>query len=219
MNIVGRRAGSEEFEQILASAFRQAGLRIKRTRAASDDGPDLEFERDGTNYLVQLKVSSEGRSDRLIPLLSHAILQARAYARTGGDTPIAVVAARHVPASVAGQIQEFAKRYAPEVGVGVIDAEGLRVFTGFGLEAIDAKPARRQDSELSLAPRRARFVFRPQPVDAENPYRAASSGGAHCGAERSCPERISVRQHRRRVCHERIPICEPAVRSAIPAQT
>ena len=109
-------------------------------------------KRNGTKYLVQLKVSSEGRSDRLIPLLSQAILQARANAQQrGGGTPVAVVAARHIPASVAGQIQEFAKRYAPEVGVGVIDAEGLRSFIGFGLEALDAKPSRRHDSEVARA--------------------------------------------------------------------
>ena len=155
MHVADRNTRSEEFKQILAGAFRKAGLRVKRPISTLDDGADLMFEKDGTKYLVQLKVSSEGRSDRLIPLLSQAILQAHAYAQQrGGATPIAVVAARHIPASVASQIQEFAKRYAPEVGVGVIDAEGLRSFIGFGLEALDAKPSRRQDSEVARAPRR-----------------------------------------------------------------
>ena len=155
MHVTDRNTRSEEFEQILAGAFRKAGLRVKRPISTMDDGADLIFEKDGTKYLVQLKVSSEGRSDRLIPLLSQAILQAHAYAQQReGATPIAVVAARHIPASVASQIQEFAKRYAPEVGVGVIDAEGLRSFIGFGLEALDAKPSRRQDSEVARAPRR-----------------------------------------------------------------
>ncbi len=130
-------------------------MRVERPVSTVAHGTDLVFEKDGRRYLVQLKVSSEGRSDRLIPLLSQAILQAHAYAQQrGGATPIAVVAARHIPASVASQIQEFAKRYAPEVGVGVIDAEGLRSFIGFGLEALDAKPSRRQDSEVARAPRR-----------------------------------------------------------------
>ncbi len=155
MHVTDRNIRSEEFEQILAGAFRKAGMRLKRRVSTVDPGPDLVFEKNGTRYLVQLKVSSEGRSDRLIPLLSQAILQARANAQQRGDgTPVAVVAARHIPASVAGQIQEFAKRYAPEVGVGVIDAEGLRSFIGFGLEALDAKPSRRHDSEVARAPRR-----------------------------------------------------------------
>jgi len=154
MKVTDRNTRSEEFEQMLVGAFRKAGLRVKRPVSAVDDAADLVFEKDDTKYLVQLKVSSEGRSDRLIPLLSQAILQARSYSRqSGGAIPVAVVAARHIPASVAGQIQEFAKRYAPEVGVGVIDAEGLRSFIGFGLEAFDAKPSRGKGSEVALAPR------------------------------------------------------------------
>jgi len=155
MQVNGRNRRSQEFEQILAVTLRKAGLRVKRSLSALDDGADLVFEKDGTKYLLQLKVSSEGRSDRLIPLLSQAILQAQAYAQqTGGAIPIAVVAARHVPASVASQIRDFAKRYAPEVGVGVIDADGLRSFIGFGLEALDAEPSRRQDSEVARASHR-----------------------------------------------------------------
>jgi hypothetical protein len=154
MPVTDRKTRAEEFEQILAGAFRKAGMRVKRP-ASKVDGTDLVFEKDGTRYLVQLKVSSEGRSDRLIPLLSQAILQAQAHAQESkGATPIAVVAARHIPASVASQIQEFAKRYVPEVGVGVIDAEGLRSFIGFGLQTLDAKPASRQNSEAARSARR-----------------------------------------------------------------
>ena len=92
MHVVDRNSRSEEFEQILAGAFRKAGMRLKRPVSAGDDGADLVFERDGTKYLVQLKVSSEGRSDRLIPLLSQAVLQARSHARqSGGATPVAVL--------------------------------------------------------------------------------------------------------------------------------
>jgi len=153
MQVKGRNRRSEEFERILTAALRKAGLRIQRPAPVLDDDADLLiFEKDGTKYLLELKASSEGRSDRLIPLLSQAILQAQAYAQQrGGDNPIAVVAARHIPASVASQIQDFAKRYAPGVGVGVIDAEGLRSFIGFGLEALDAKPSRRQDSAVARA--------------------------------------------------------------------
>jgi hypothetical protein len=155
MPLAVRNNKSEEFEQILTTAFRKAGLRIKRPFSAADNGADLEFIKDGAKYLVQLKVSSEGRSDRLIPLLSQVILQAQVHAKQKGATaPIAVVAARHIPAAVASQIRDFASRYAPEVGVGVIDSEGLRSFSGFGLEVLDAKPARSQDSEVARTPRR-----------------------------------------------------------------
>lgn len=155
MPIKGPNRRSEEFEQTLIAAFRKAELRVQRRASAMEDGADLVFEKGGNQYFLQLKVSSEGRSDRLIPLLSQAILQAQAHAqKRGANIPIAVVAARHVPAPVAHQIQDFAKRYAPKVGVGVIDAGGLRSFVGFGLEALDAKPSRRQDAEVARASHR-----------------------------------------------------------------
>jgi hypothetical protein len=67
--------------------------------------------------------------------------------------PIAVVAARHIPLSVAEQIQQFGRRYAPEVGVGIIDAEGFRSFAGAGLEGLDAKPHSRFVRHIASAKR------------------------------------------------------------------
>jgi hypothetical protein len=149
-----RHAASAEFEQILAGVFRKAGMRVKRHTSAGDDGADIVLEKDWRIYLVELKVSSEGRGDRLIPLLSQAILQARTYARQSASAiPVAIVAAPRIPASVASQIREFAQRYASEIGVGAIDADGLRSFIGFGLEALDAKPTRYPDSEVARPPR------------------------------------------------------------------
>jgi Holliday junction resolvase len=138
------RAGAE-FESILADVFRKAGWRVRRPSSARDMGVDLVLDANEKKYVVHLKVSSEGRRDRLIPLLSQAILQARAFAQHFPEpaVPLAVVAAKHIPASVAEQIKQFAERYAPEVGVGVIDAEGFRSFAGPGLEGLDAKPSRR----------------------------------------------------------------------------
>jgi hypothetical protein len=79
----------------------------------------------------------------LIPLLSQAILQAQAFVRLFPEcaAPLAVVAARRVPESVAVHIKQFAERHAPEVAVGVIDGEGFRSFLGPGLEGLDAKPS------------------------------------------------------------------------------
>jgi len=153
MKIGNRSAASKKFERVVADAFRKAGLRVKRQVSAADHGPDFVFEKDGRSYFIQLKASSEGRSDRLIPLLSQAILQARAYAHEGRSaSQIAIVAAPRIPPSVADQLREFAKRYASGVGVGLIDAEGLRSFMGFGLEALDAKPTRHRDTEVVRAP-------------------------------------------------------------------
>ncbi len=128
-----------------------AKLALKVNRhAAANPGPDIVFEKEGQEYVLEVKASSEGRSDRLIPLLSQAILQARTYAQERGRAiPVAIVAAPRIPVSVARQIRDFAQRYASEVGVGMIDAEGFRSFIGFGLEVLDAKPSRHPDSEVS----------------------------------------------------------------------
>ena len=92
---------------------------------------------------LNLKRSSEGRRDRLIPLLSQAILQVRAARQrlARSAVPVAVVAANRVPDSVAEQLKDFARQHAPDVAVGVIDLEGLRAFQGFGLERFNAERA------------------------------------------------------------------------------
>ena len=112
---------------------------------------DLVVDAGENKYIIEMKAASEGRRDRLIPLLSQAILQAQAYARLFSEPaiPLAVVAAKHVPASVAERLMEFAKRNAPEVAVGVIDAEGFRSFVGPGLEGLDRSPSRRAMSIVS----------------------------------------------------------------------
>lgn len=145
----GRSEG--QFAGILADTFRKAGWRVRRPSSAGDMGVDLILDAKKKQYVVQLKASSEGRRDRLIPLLSQAILEARTVAQRFPEpaVPIAVVAAKRIPASVAEQIKQFALRYAPEVGVGIIDAEGLRSFAGHGLERLDAKPPRRVAGEIT----------------------------------------------------------------------
>lgn len=95
-------------------------------------------------FAIEVKWSSEGRKDRLIPLLAQAILEARASARQPAEelVPVAVVGAPRISQSVARQLKEFAHRYAPEVGAGVLDKQGLRAFSGYGLDCLDARPSR-----------------------------------------------------------------------------
>jgi len=133
-----------QFEAIVAEAFRKAGWRVRRHPVVGDMRADLIVDEGAKKYIIELKSASEGRRDRLIPLLSQAILQAQAFARNFPEraAPLAVVAARHVPTSLADHIKQFAERHAPDVAVGVVDAEGFRSFAGPGLEGLDAKPAR-----------------------------------------------------------------------------
>jgi Holliday junction resolvase len=135
-------ADGADFERILADIFRKAGWRVRRQPETRDGRADLIVSKGGEKYIVELKSASEGRSDRLIPLLSQAILQAQSFARRFPEpaTPLAVVAARHIPASVADNLKRFAERNAPDIAVGVIDAEGFRSFIGVGLEGLDVNP-------------------------------------------------------------------------------
>jgi hypothetical protein len=150
----------DEFEIILADILRKARWRVRRHPAILDMRADFIADAVGRTYLIEMKSASEGRRDRLIPLLSQAILQAQAYVRQlpGPTVPFAVVAARRIPASVAEHLLQFAKLHAPEVAVGVIDAEGFRSFAGPGLEGLDAKPSRHAAGYITL-PRRIPDLF------------------------------------------------------------
>src|SRR6266849_1329687 len=114
MPIADVQAGPE-CERLGAEAFRKAGWRVRRHPSAGDMRADFVVDDGAKKYVVEVKSASEGRRDRLIPLLSQAILQARAFAQHFQEpaVPIAVVAAKHIPASVAEHIKLFAERYAP----------------------------------------------------------------------------------------------------------
>ncbi len=148
------------FEHLLADMFRRARWRVQVQPSAGGMRPDLLAESGGKQYAIELKRSPEGRRDRLIPLLSQAILQIRAAARAlpKAAVPVAVVAAEHIPESTAEQVKQFAKRYAPETGVGIVDARGLRSFAGHGLELFDARPVR-PSSRTIATPQRLPHLF------------------------------------------------------------
>ena len=103
-------------------------------------GPDLFVSRGDTSYAVELKASSDGRADRLVPLWAQAYLEAGRAARER-NRPLAVVAAPRITRQAANQVLAFAAEYAPEAAVGVVDLEGLRLFVGPDLEGLDAEAA------------------------------------------------------------------------------
>jgi hypothetical protein len=132
---------SAEFERLLAQILSQAGWRVDHQPKLADDQPDLVAQRGGKKYVFELKVSSEGRKDRAVPLISQAILEAQLAARKfpGAAIPVAVIAADHISISVAEQVKWFALQNAPGVGIGIIDAGGFRSFAGHGLESLNAE--------------------------------------------------------------------------------
>jgi len=133
------RSNKDEFESLVAGLFRRAGWKVLCQPQVW--GADLIIDSGDRKYVVELKRSSEGRRDRLIPLLSQAILQVQAAKRRlpKSTAPVAVVGANRIADSVAEQLKEFARQHAPDVAVGIIDSEGLRDFQGFGLERFSEK--------------------------------------------------------------------------------
>ncbi len=142
---MGRRPQLKEaeFESLLADVFRRAGWKVIRQPPSPDRRIDLVVDSGEKKYVIELKRSSEGRSDRLVPLLSQAILQAEAAKQrfSKSAVSVAIVAADRIPNSVGEQLKEFAREHAPDVAVGIVDLEGFRAFQGFGLERFNADRA------------------------------------------------------------------------------
>jgi hypothetical protein len=131
-----------EFENIVAEVFRKAGWRTRRHPVSGDSHVDLLVDNGEWKYAVEVKSASEGRRDRLIPLLAQAILEAQGFAdrHQEGVRPLAVVAARRIPSAVANAVRHYAERHAPGVALGIVDAEGLRSFVGDGLSGFSGEP-------------------------------------------------------------------------------
>lgn len=124
---------------LLAEIFGRAGWHVRRQDSHPGAArPDMVISRRGVSYAVEVKASSEGRGDRLVPLWSQACLEA---ARAAGDhhPPLAVVAAPRISPRVANQVLNFASEYAPDAAAGVIDFSGLRLFRGPHLEGLDSE--------------------------------------------------------------------------------
>jgi hypothetical protein len=115
MPVHGGRQEKDEFKDLLIDLFRRSGGHVKREPVGKDMRADLVVEHGDKKYLIECMRSSEGRRDRLVPLLSQAVLQAQAMARHFGEpyVPMAVVAAPRISDSVSDQIKQFATAMHP----------------------------------------------------------------------------------------------------------
>jgi hypothetical protein len=146
-----------EFEDLVANLFRQHGWRVKRKPSLANKRADLAIARGSQRYIVEIKAASEGRPDRLVPLLSQAILEAGAFARASPESaaPLAVVAAPAISPRAANSLMRFLAEFAPDAAAGILDREGFRQFVGPGLEILNAAPARRH----KLPPPGSAYLF------------------------------------------------------------
>jgi hypothetical protein len=149
------QAAAHHLERILAVG----GWKAKALPRKSAFEADLLARRGKVSYAIELKAASEGRSDRLSPLLAQAALQVMKGASRNA-LPLAVVSAPRIPLRAAEQVLDFARHYVPEgVAVGVFDFEGLAVFRGPGLEALNSERSESPAVAASSSFREPRHLF------------------------------------------------------------
>jgi hypothetical protein len=150
----GMEAG---YLEVLGDIFQQDGWEVAREGSLRDTGADLVISRGTQRYVVTFKVSHEGRRDRLVALLSQAILQATAAARAlnGQAAPLAIVAAPLITRSAADGLMSFVAKFVPDAAAGIFDREGFRRFVGPGLETLVAIPKRSARREKLRIPESA----------------------------------------------------------------
>lgn len=121
--------------------------------------PDLVVSKGSLMYAVEIKTISEGRADRVIPLLAQAILQAQAHARDSrGVRPLAIVHVGNAERPLLDKVQAFSSRFAPDVAIGVIANDGTRHFIGPGLASLNVAPARTRKQAIAV-PHKASDLF------------------------------------------------------------
>lgn len=142
----------------LANIFGTAGWSVRLEPGVP--GPDLLVSKGSRRYAVELKSSTEGRADRVIPLLSQAILQAMHHAaRSSAAQPLAVVRVGRLTKALRERVSRFHADYAPASAVGLIDHDGVRWFEGEGLEALNADPQPPAVRRKGVPPKRSHDLF------------------------------------------------------------
>lgn len=134
---------SQDAESVVADLFTTHGWQLDPLPLpqSGDSGPDLIIKRHGQLFVVEIKALAEGRADRALPLLSQAILQAKAYAReVKGARPLAVLWVGRGSPILASHIRSFAEKYAEGVAVGVLSENGFRDFVGQPFTELNAEP-------------------------------------------------------------------------------
>jgi len=104
------------YDDLVAELFQVGGWQTMVQPPVGNRDAALITSKGRHRYIVNLKVSSNGRRDRLVPLLAQAILEAQARAKASPPTqevPLAVIAAPHISPRMAVHLQCFRSEYAP----------------------------------------------------------------------------------------------------------
>ncbi len=132
---------SKNAADLIARHFESHGWEVQVPHAKSSSGATLIVHKGAHRYVMEIKALAEGRADRVIPLLSQAILEAQAQARDEGNAqPLAVICVENASAALVNQVLSFSQKYAPDVPIGIVSVSGARNFQGQALEELNAEP-------------------------------------------------------------------------------
>jgi hypothetical protein len=140
-NSIRPSEAESRFVDRLKDAFQRSGWRVDANLRAADRQADMAVSKHSHRYLIELKAASEGRRDRLVPLLAQAILEAQAIAKASSKPamPLAIVAAPRIAAPVLAHLEQFVADNAPDVAAGFMDDEGLLRFCGASLHELNQR--------------------------------------------------------------------------------
>ena len=115
-----------EAEKYVAAWLKERGWILESQLTGQTGKADIVARQGGQLYVVEVKTLSEGRPDRVIPVLSQAVLQAQAYAAQKANAiPLAVAYVEHASPSLLRQVAHFAEHYVHHSGVGILSANGF----------------------------------------------------------------------------------------------
>ena len=129
----------QEYQEQLIRMLHDSGWEVFRKPSFFGEA-DILAKKGNLKYAIGLKRAAESRRDRVVPLLAEAILRAQAHAQKIQARGLAIIASPHLSPAVVDQALEFHHNYAPDVGVGLFDDRGFRVFRAPGLESLNSPP-------------------------------------------------------------------------------
>lgn len=146
-------------EERIAALFRRDGWDVELELGDGALRPDLILTKNSLGYVAEVKAAAEGRPDRVIALLSQAILQAKKYAEQGSMKPLAVVLVGQASLSLLHKVEQFQRNYAPDVAIGLVSESGGSWFVGSGLDALNVDAPRKSPRGKLATPRKAADIF------------------------------------------------------------
>jgi hypothetical protein len=133
-------------EQHVADFFRSHDWSVEVPPHAPN-GADLIIWRGKQRFVVEIKALTESRPDRVLPMLSMAILKAKAAAEHFSNAlPLAIVHVPEASPALAKRVDSFARQFAQDMPVGLISGRGERYFSGGEFQELNRLPEKSRRS-------------------------------------------------------------------------